>query len=135
MISSISQPFFSITLILLILSTVVLILALYSYFLKPEIALRKFNADTIVTNHFIFQDDGVNMASRSKLREGASKLGYSSFIKVCETKKAFYMFVNKTGVLIVTKSGIQNADENDLRRFLNSKFQDKTKNKLKKKGI
>ncbi|MBQ8163116.1 MAG: YcxB family protein [Clostridia bacterium] len=134
MITSIGQQFFPISLVLFILVCTVSLLALYSYFIRPQLALRKFNDDMIVTNHFVFEDDGVKMSSKTKSRQGSSKLAYSSFVKICETKKYFYLFVNKTGVLIVTKSEILNSDEKALRSFLNSKFPDRTKNKLKKKG-
>jgi hypothetical protein len=90
-----------------------------------------FTDDNIVINNFIFTNESILVSSKSKTRTGSSTIKYEWIIKACESKDAFYLFVNKQGGLIITKSEITEGNEDQLRAFLSSKISAQC-NKLKK---
>ena len=82
-------------------------------------------------NHFIFTNDSILATSKSKVRTGSSTYKYEWIMKACETKTAFYLFFNKEGGLIITKSEISEGSADQLRALLSSKISAK-RNKLNK---
>ncbi|MBR7101891.1 MAG: YcxB family protein [Clostridia bacterium] len=103
----------------------------FNYFVKPIMKLKGFNDENAVINNFIFTDESILITSKSKVKTGSSTVKYGWIIKACETKKSFYLFLNKKGCLIITKNEITEGTEDGLRALLNSKISAK-RNKLSK---
>lgn len=123
---------FPFAIMLLVLASLLTFLTIFSYFVKPSVALKDMTPDKTVINRFEFQDDGIDMSSERAGQKGSSRLSYSNFCKLYETKIAFYLFVNSTGAIIVTKDCIQKGTSDDLRKLLNEKITNPKINKLKK---
>ncbi len=107
--------------------------AVFAYFINPLIKLKNFTDENVVENTFSFDEDRVRFSSKSKKRSTNSELPYNVFSRIDESKTTFYLFINKSSALIITKSGITDGDEKELRKFLNSKITNKKINKLSKK--
>ena len=131
MISNTQNPSFTVFLIVFILCMIVTSSVLLMYFLKPLIKLKSFTDDNTVMNYFIFTKDSILATSKSKIRTGSSTYKYEWILKACETKNAFYLFFNKEGGLIITKSEITEGTADQLRDLLSSKISEK-RNKLNK---
>ena len=101
----------------------------YGYFLKPIIRLRKFNDATPIVNSFVFTEDKIQVTSNTKSKNNSSSYEYKMIFKACESKKAFYLFLNRNSALIITKSEITEGNEAYLRAFLSKKLSSK-QNKL-----
>jgi ABC-type multidrug transport system fused ATPase/permease subunit len=123
---------FPFSVMFLAISSMLMFLTVFSYFIKPAVALKDMSSEKTVINSFTFTDDGIDMSSERLGQKGASKLSYANFCKLYETKIAFYLFVNSTGAVIVTKSCIENGSVSDLRALLNEKITNPKINKLKK---
>ena len=131
MISNTQNSSFAVFLIIFILCAAVTLTVALLYFIKPLIKLRDFSDDNTVMNYFIFTNDSILATSKSKIRTGSSTYKYEWIMKACETKTAFYLFFNKEGGLIITKSEITEGSEDQLRALLSSKISVK-RNKLNK---
>ena len=131
MISNVSNSSFVIFLIVFIFALIFTLTVLLTYYFKPIIKLKSFTDDNVVMNYFIFTNDSILASSKSKTRTGSSTYKYEWIMKACETKTAFYLFFNKEGGLIVTKSEIKEGSVDELRALLSSKISQK-RNKLNK---
>ncbi len=129
-ICNIGNDFLPFAIILLVFVSIVEFLALFAYFINPQIKLKNFTDNNIVINHFSFEDKVIKLRSESKARKGESELPYSAFKKIDESSSAIYLFVNKSSALIVTKSEITEGSVDELKRFLISKVPNKKINKL-----
>lgn len=130
MLISIGSKFLSYSVLLFVLVCMAVASLLIVYFLNPLIKLKDFTDEKIVINHFSFEEKVIKLSSESKVRKGSSELPYSAFTKIDESKNAFYLFVNKSSALIVTKSSITDGTVDDLRKFLISKISNRKINKL-----
>ncbi len=130
-LASIGSDVFVAFLIMFIIVVAVDAMVVLGYFVKPKIKLKNFTDDNIVINNFIFTNESILVSSKSKTRTGSSTIKYEWIIKACESKNAFYLFVNKQGGLIITKSEITEGNADQLRAFLCSKIPAQ-RNKLKK---
>ena len=133
LIMNIGRDFFAFYLIILILVAAIDFLVVYAYFIMPKVRLKNFSADKEVMNHFTFTDEAIKISSESKERKGSSEIKYEMIFKACESKDAFYLFVNKRGALIILKDSITEGTVDDLKSLLNAKINDKKRNKLIKK--
>ena len=131
MVSNTQNSSFVVFLIIFILCVTFTATVALLYHLKPYIKLKDFTDDKTVMNHFIFTNDSILATSKSKIRTGSSTYKYEWIMKACETKTAFYLFFNKEGGLIITKSEITEGTEDQLRSLLSSKISVK-RNKLNK---
>lgn len=131
MISNTNNKSFVVFLIIFIVCIAFTLTVLLLYYLKPYIKLKDFTAEREVMNHFIFTNENILATSKSKTRTGSSTYKYEWIMKACETKNAFYLFFNKEGGLIITKSEIIEGSEDQLRTLLSSKIHPK-RNKLNK---
>ena len=133
MILSIGTAGFTIFSIALVFVLALDFIMAFNYFVKPVIKFKSFNDENTVINNFIFTDESILITSKSKVKTGSSTIKYEWIIKACETKSAFYLFLNKQGGLIVTKSEITVGNEDELRALLNSKISAKRNKLLKTK--
>ena len=97
------------------------------------IKLKNFTEDNIVFNQFSFEENNIKLFSESKARKGSSELPYSALTRIDESKTTFYLFVNKSSALIITKASITQGSTDDLRKLLISKVPNKKINKLSAK--
>ena len=131
MISNYENSYFVIFLIVFVISLSLSSAIFLRYYLKPYLKLKDFSEDNVVMNHFIFTKDNILATSKSKARTGSSTYKYEWIMKACETKKAFYLFFNKEGGLIIKKNEITEGNADQLRSLLSSKISQK-RNKLNK---
>lgn len=108
-------------------------IVLYAYFANPRIKLKNFNDESIVLNHFAFDENSIKISSESKKKSGTSEIPYFAFVRVAESSTTFYLFVNKTSALIITKSEITNGSAEELKKLLLAKIPNKKINKLSAK--
>lgn len=130
-LASIGAEVFIAFLLMFIIVIAVDAMVVIGYFIKPKVKLKNFTEDNIIINNFIFTNESILVSSKSKTRTGSTTIKYQWILKACESKNAFYLFVNKQGGLIITKSEITEGDEDGLRAFLCSKIPAQ-RNKLKK---
>ena len=133
MILNIGSQHLPLTIILLLFVVTICSIVLFSYFINPKLKLKAFTDESIILNRFTFEEKVIKIVSESKKKSGSSEIPYSAFVRVDESSTTFYLFVNKTSALIVTKSAITNGDANELKTFLMAKIPNKKINKLSAK--
>jgi len=133
MILSVGTATFTIFSIVLVLVLAFDFVMAFNYFIKPIIKLKSFSEENTVVNNFIFTNESILVTSKSKVKSGSSTIKYEWITKACETKGAFYLFLNKSGGLIITKSEITEGSDNELRALLSSKISAKRNKLLKTK--
>ena len=74
---------------------------------------------------FVFEDAGVTVVQTGDSIRGTSELLYSTFFKVYEVKKAFYIFFTPQQAFVVPKEDFSVGSPDDLRRLLQAKLDKK----------
>lgn len=133
MIINIGSKHLPLTIIFLLFVCTICGIVLFAYFLNPRLKLKNFTDESIVSNHFAFDEKVIKISSESKKKSGSSEIPYSAFVRVDESSKTFYLFVNKTSALIITKSEITNGSAEELKKLLLTKIPNKKINKLSAK--
>ena len=133
MLCSIGNNILPFSIIIFVFVCITISFTLFGYFINPIIKMKKFSEENIVLNHFSFEDSAIKIESKSKKRNGSSEIPYSAFTRIDESGTTFYLFVNKTSALIITKASITDGTTDELKSFLLSKIPNKKINKLSAK--
>lgn len=109
-----------------ILKTVAIILMTWAfiYFRLPKISYKQMGKVAESENYYVFSDVGISVTNEGDCSHGESEYTYEAIERVIETKKYFFIFINKAQAYIVAKDGITNGSAEDLRSIL-SKVGDK----------
>ena len=129
-ILNLKTDFLPFAIIVLFFVSLIEIFTIFAYFISPNMKLKNFTDENIIKNHFSFEEKSVKLKSESKARKSDGEIPYYAFVKVDESSLAFYLFVNKTSALIITKSEITEGTPEELKKFLIAKIPDKRINKL-----
>jgi hypothetical protein len=95
-----------------------LIMTLMQYFWVPRATYQQLGDLQDVTNYFLFTDDLVQTYVKSPTYESRTKMQYSHFVKVKETKEYLFLFRRNRQAHIIDKRSLSADDLRTLRNRL-----------------
>ena len=87
----------------------------YLYFLAPK---KRYNAMAKMkdaVNEYVFQDNVMQVATKSESYNGEAEIQYAVIVKVMETSAYFFLFQTNSQVLLVEKSSVTGGTAEDIR--------------------
>lgn len=85
------------------------------YFLLPKIRYNSFARMKDITNEYTFCDEVLMITTKAAEYNGQGEIKYSLIVKVYETTKYFFIFQNKSQVLMIDKSTIVGGTADEIR--------------------
>jgi len=74
--------------------------------------------------NILFNENDISISSEGDSSNSASKMRYNALYKVCETSKAFYVFLTPVHAFLISKTDFLNSTPNDFRSLLQTKIGD-----------
>ena len=99
----------------LLLSTAVLLLIFYQYFLFPQIQYKALAKMKMVRNSYTFTDDTLRTVSEGPAIQGESVIPYSTVVKAMETTRYLFLFQTKNQVLLIDNATLSGGTVGDIR--------------------
>ena len=103
---------------LIAINAAYILIRFYLHFLVPKIRYKALEKLQNAENVFVFSDDGVTSATQSSAYSDESRISYSTFVKVYEASKYFFLFHTQNQTFVVDKSTIEGGSAEDIRAKL-----------------
>ena len=102
------------------ISILVLILEGYLYLILPRITYNALKKMKNTENEYIFNDNILNIFSKSAEYTGTAQIEYSLFVRAYETSEFFFLYQTNNQAFVVDKSTIENGTAEEIRNKLKS---------------
>ncbi len=97
-----------------------ILLQFYTYFLLPKIRYKAMGKTQGIENVYVFMDDGIKASARGAGIETSGEMAYTTFIRVLETSRYFFIFQSKNQAFLVDKSTIEGGTAEQIRSRLSA---------------
>ena len=91
------------------------------YFLLPRGQFKALGKQQNGENTYIFGENSIKITSQSQGSTGSSEMEYSVFVKICETSRYFFLFLNKGQAFIVDKTTVRGGTAREIRKRLTAR--------------
>ena len=97
-----------------------ILLQCYAYFLLPKIRYKAMGKTQGLENIYVFGEDGIKANARGAGIETGGEMAYTTFMRVIETSRYFFIFQSKNQAFLVDKSTIEGGTAEQIRSRLSA---------------